>query len=61
MQETALAREIWVRCGSKDAMAVLSRLMRYTGSPISFQVETPYFTGEDYMEKSNGLHRKERN
>ncbi len=53
VQETALAREICVHCGSKDAMTVLSRPMRYTGSPLSFQVEAPYFNpGEDYMEKS---------
>lgn len=42
VQETALARDIWVHCGSKelswDVMAALSRLMQYTGSPISFRV-----------------------
>ncbi len=42
LQETALAREIWVHCGSKelswDMMAVLASLLRRTGSPVSFAV-----------------------
>jgi pyrroloquinoline quinone (PQQ) biosynthesis protein C len=40
LQEVALAREIWVHCGSKelfwDGMAALAILLRHTGSPVAF-------------------------
>ena len=40
LQEVALAREIWVHCGSKelfwDGMAALAILLRLTGSPVAF-------------------------
>jgi len=40
LQEVALAREIWVHCGSKelcwDSMAALATLLRHTGSPVNF-------------------------